>query len=151
MNLRNKQKGFTIVELLIVIVVIAILAAISIVAFTGIQQRARDSERASDVSNIVKALTAYTTDESNTWPENGAEVKSVLTGYATANLSSDVINKIANNDTNPPTSSGGSTTYVYSTCPDSGTVTGAKVSYLKEQTGGIETQVVAAGVGCTIP
>lgn len=38
-----KQKGFTIVELLIVIVVIAILAAISIVAYTNITARAKTS------------------------------------------------------------------------------------------------------------
>ena len=47
MNLlvRKKQTGFTIVELLIVIVVIGILAAITIVAFNGVQQRARDAQR----------------------------------------------------------------------------------------------------------
>ena len=37
----EKQKGFTIVELLIVIVIIGILAAITIVAYNGIQQRAQ--------------------------------------------------------------------------------------------------------------
>ncbi|MBC7512702.1 prepilin-type N-terminal cleavage/methylation domain-containing protein [Candidatus Saccharibacteria bacterium] len=37
----NTLKGFTIVELLIAIVVIAILAAISIVAYNGVQQRAK--------------------------------------------------------------------------------------------------------------
>lgn len=57
-----KQKGFTIVELLIVIVVIAILAAISIVAYNGIQQRARDSQRKNDLSQIVKALHLYNID-----------------------------------------------------------------------------------------
>ncbi|MEO7905179.1 MAG: prepilin-type N-terminal cleavage/methylation domain-containing protein [Candidatus Saccharimonadales bacterium] len=36
----NKMRGFTVVELLIVIVVIGILAAITIVAYRGIQQRA---------------------------------------------------------------------------------------------------------------
>lgn len=61
---RNKRSavrasGFTIVELLIVIVIIAILAAITIVAYNGIQQRARDTQRKSDVANIVKALEAY--------------------------------------------------------------------------------------------
>lgn len=56
---KNKQSGFTLVELLIVIVVIAILAAISIVAYNGIQERARDSRRASDIAQIKKALLTY--------------------------------------------------------------------------------------------
>ena len=47
-----KQKGFTIVELLIVIVVIAILAAITIVAFNGIQQRAKNSAIQADLSYV---------------------------------------------------------------------------------------------------
>lgn len=41
--MNQKAYGFTIVELLIVIVVIAVLAAISVVAYAGIQNRARDS------------------------------------------------------------------------------------------------------------
>ena len=59
----EKQKGFTIVELLIAIVVIAILAAISIVAYNGIQVRGRDASRASDVNSIQKALSLYYVDE----------------------------------------------------------------------------------------
>lgn len=55
----NYGKGFTIVELLIVIVVIAILAAISIVAYNGIQNRANDSAIQSDLANIAKKLEAY--------------------------------------------------------------------------------------------
>lgn len=51
-----KRNGFTIVELLIVIVIIAILAAITIVAFNGVQARARDAQRTSDLSTIAKAL-----------------------------------------------------------------------------------------------
>lgn len=59
----HRQKGFTIVELLIVIVVIAILAAISLVAFNGLQQRARDTQRKSDIAAIVKALELYHNDK----------------------------------------------------------------------------------------
>lgn len=62
-NLRHQKNrasaAFTIVELLIVIVVIGILAAISIVAYNGIQSRARDAQRASDIAVIKKALLAY--------------------------------------------------------------------------------------------
>lgn len=62
--MKNKS-GFTIVELLIVIVVIAILAAISIVAYNGIQQRARDAERASEVASTQKAIEFYRVDNSS--------------------------------------------------------------------------------------
>ena len=54
-----KTRGFTIVELLIVIVVIAILAAISVVAYDGIQDRARDSARNNAVSQLQQALESY--------------------------------------------------------------------------------------------
>jgi len=62
MILRKQQTGFTIVELLIVIVVIAILAAISIVAYNGIQKRARDTTRKSDLASIAKAVQLYGVD-----------------------------------------------------------------------------------------
>lgn len=51
-----KQKAFTIVELLIVIVVIAILAAISIVAYNGIQDRAKVNRASSDLQTLAKAI-----------------------------------------------------------------------------------------------
>ena len=58
----RKIVGFTIVELLIVIVVIAILAAISVVAYNGIRQRARDAERLTELGAIQKALEIYRAD-----------------------------------------------------------------------------------------
>lgn len=54
-----QKRGFTIVELLIVIVVIGILVAITIVAYTGIQSRARDNVRRSDLASIQKILAIY--------------------------------------------------------------------------------------------
>lgn len=59
--MRQREYGFTIVELLIVIVVIGILAAITIVAFNGIQDRARDTQRVQDIQSIVKSLELYKT------------------------------------------------------------------------------------------
>lgn len=55
----KKRVGFTIVELLIVIVVIGILAAISIVAYSGVQNRAHDTTIKSDLSNLSRQIGAY--------------------------------------------------------------------------------------------
>lgn len=58
-SLKNKQQGFTIVELLIVIVVIGILAALVVTTFSGIQQKARNTERETDIKAIHGQLEAY--------------------------------------------------------------------------------------------
>lgn len=56
MNRYKTTRGFTIVELLIVIVVIGILAAITIVAYNGVQERARVQKANSDLNVFVKAM-----------------------------------------------------------------------------------------------
>lgn len=53
------RRGFTIVELLIVIVVIAILAAISLVAYNGMQARAADARMKAGVDQLAKAINLW--------------------------------------------------------------------------------------------
>lgn len=57
--MKKNTYGFTIVELLVVIVVIAILAAISIVAYNGIQARAHRTAVQADLANNAKKLEEY--------------------------------------------------------------------------------------------
>ena len=59
----RKQSGFTIIELLIVIVVIGILAALVLNAFGNIQERARDTERQNDINAIHTQLELYYADK----------------------------------------------------------------------------------------
>ena len=115
---KKKQAGFTIVELLIVIVVIAILAAITIVAYNGVQQRARDARRATDLSNIAKALQRWsieTGQDFSAFPVGVASIRGngwYNVSYSTASAKAYLVNLgyITNsvddpiNDYNPPAS-----------------------------------------------
>lgn len=79
MSLKNKirQQGFTIVELLIVIVVIGILAAITIVAFNGVQNRSKTASAQSAAENTTKKAELYNA-ETNVYPAQSTD----LTGAA---------------------------------------------------------------------
>ena len=60
MSLRlRRESGFTIIELLIVIVVIGILAGLVLNVFTGIQEDGRDAERKTDLEAVEGHLEAY--------------------------------------------------------------------------------------------
>lgn len=65
---RHADKGFTIVELLIVIVVIAILAAITIVAYNGITQRANASAAQEAITAAQKKIALYAVDNADSLP-----------------------------------------------------------------------------------
>lgn len=58
-KLKKRNQGFTIVELLIVIVVIGILALLVITTYSGIQAKARNSKRTSDVKSLQTHVEAY--------------------------------------------------------------------------------------------
>lgn len=65
-NKLKDEKGFTIVELLIVIVVIGILAAITIVAFNGVQNRAKAAQYQADANGISKVAESFNAKETST-------------------------------------------------------------------------------------
>jgi prepilin-type N-terminal cleavage/methylation domain-containing protein len=76
----TRQTGFTIVELLIVIVVIGILAAISVVGYGTVQANARYNAYRSDIKTINKAILMHYTD-TGAYP--GAAVASCWTNQST--------------------------------------------------------------------
>lgn len=69
--MRQRIKGFTIVELLIVIVVIGILATITIVAYNGIQSKARNAQLLSAIDAYEKAIRMYMTFYDGRVPTGG--------------------------------------------------------------------------------
>ena len=58
-RLRTRSAGFTLVELMIVVAIIGILAAIAIPAFQNYQNRAKRSEAYSNLVSVARASESY--------------------------------------------------------------------------------------------
>jgi type IV pilus assembly protein PilA len=69
-NLKNAQKGFTLLEVLLVVAIIAILAGIVIVAINPGKNLgdSRNSQRSADVNTIINGVYQYSLDNSGTIP-----------------------------------------------------------------------------------
>ncbi len=125
--------GFTIVELLIVIVVIGILAAITIVAYNGVQSRARESSLRSDLTNIAKQLEMYRAD--GDYPANDTQLQSINAKFSYSPVGTNAIACI-----NPSGSSAGFALFVRDT------TSGRQFRYLSGQ-GTSEVSVTWSSAG----
>lgn len=140
----TSRNGFTIVELLIVVVVIAILAAITIVAYNGVTAQAKTSKGASEAAMILKKLELYrtnfgdaalplqsnqnwdaTSDLSSTSPETKLP-SNLLALRGTDNSTDASITDYANISNN---ASGKPALYVFFACVNNGLITGEKIPY----------------------
>lgn len=63
-----RKKGFTIVELLVVVAVISVLATMIFVNLSKTQANARDSRRMADINEMAKATRLYY-EQNNAWPD----------------------------------------------------------------------------------
>jgi prepilin-type N-terminal cleavage/methylation domain-containing protein len=66
-QMRKRKGGFTLIEMLIVITIIALLASLILVGMGGARAKARDSKRIADLHNVMNALELYYA-KSGTYP-----------------------------------------------------------------------------------
>lgn len=117
--INKKQSGFTIVELLIVIIVIGILAALVLNTFQGVQARARDTERRTDINSVATQLEAYYADFGH-YPDgsvaatcgDGAD-SCALSTLTSRGLDAEALNDPQNNAINVAANPGTNNQYYY--------------------------------------
>jgi len=61
-NLHKKEKGFTLVELMVVIIILAVLTGIAIPSYLALRNRARNQATRSEMQNIGTAISIYEAD-----------------------------------------------------------------------------------------
>lgn len=126
LNRKKNQKGFTLVELLIVIAIIGILAAIAIPQFSSYRSKAFVAAARSDAKNAYTSLQAYISENPGVTPPNqtiGPGPGAFATPYGAARVSKDVTVAI-NGTTGVTASHAGLTGYSYLIDPN-GAVTEA--------------------------
>lgn len=130
-DIKTKSQGFTIVELLIVVVVIAILAAITIVSYNGITARANSSAAAATASSFQKKAELFASDgPTNAYPRNisdlnGSAAILTVTPAQTTSASNSwyVAPTSILTTTAAPNSTNGKNTIQYQVCGNNGTAT----------------------------
>ena len=78
MKKRNNQKGFTLVELIVVVAIIAILAAIAVPNFMGLIEKAEVGKDIANATTIAGAVNVYNVLNSDA-PRNQASVRGIRT------------------------------------------------------------------------
>ncbi len=72
-----RQRGYTFVEILVVVTIIAVIAGISAVSYSGITKSSRDARRMSDIEMIRSALELYRS-ETGYYPDLSADSQGCL-------------------------------------------------------------------------
>jgi prepilin-type N-terminal cleavage/methylation domain-containing protein len=158
---RRQHTGFTIVELLIVIIVIAILATITVVAYNGIQNRGRTSSGSANANLIAKKaemfnsvnslypsycqFTTNTMVPTGTTPTSGTGPGTCVAGGAavSAEVRLDNVNMLTPSAMTGPISANG-TVVQYKRC----TTNGAQVTYYDFSTSGAITKNIGDTTTC---
>jgi general secretion pathway protein G len=97
-----RQKGFTLVELLVAIGIIGILSSIAVVSVSNVRAKARDAKRLADVKQIQTALESYFNDQ-NLYPAEtstlGSATKNTLCASYSNNAKGNGFNTLAAGET----------------------------------------------------
>ncbi|MEP7205020.1 MAG: type II secretion system protein [Candidatus Saccharibacteria bacterium] len=86
MNLQRKEKGFTIIEVVLVLAIAGLIFLMVFLALPALQRNQRDTQRKNDMSRLATALTSYTSSNRGSVPANTTAAWTAFeTSYLTVN------------------------------------------------------------------
>jgi prepilin-type N-terminal cleavage/methylation domain-containing protein len=77
----NKEKGFTIIEVVLVLAIAGLIFLMVFIALPALQRSQRDTQRRDDVSRFVSQLTSYATNNRGAIPKNATEIDNFTDSY----------------------------------------------------------------------
>lgn len=91
--LEKKEKGFTLIEIVLVLAIAGLLLVIVFLAVSGAQKSRRDSQRKNDVARIEAQVETYASNNSGAYPADVAAFNTAMTGtYALTNANDPLSN-----------------------------------------------------------
>ena len=139
-----KNQGFTLVELLIVIVIIAILTVVSLVAYNGLQNQAKTSAAKSAADAVAKKAELYNTAKSK-YPTGLTDLTNAANSGEPYYLDASTV-KTGTFAATSPAAPAEANTIEYVPCPATGGATGAHVKYYNFSSRQVEERKI--GTGC---
>lgn len=86
-NLKKQQEGFTIIEVMIVLVIAAVILLIVFLAVPALQRNSRNTQRKNDVAGILSAVNEWTSNNGGKYPTTDQQqqdaVKNAKLGFYT--------------------------------------------------------------------
>jgi prepilin-type N-terminal cleavage/methylation domain-containing protein len=84
-NLRKKNQGFTIIEVMIVLAIAGLIMAIVFIAVPALQRTQRDTRRKNDMNRLFSALETYAGNNQGKYPTDQSSYDTFISNYLTAN------------------------------------------------------------------
>jgi prepilin-type N-terminal cleavage/methylation domain-containing protein len=81
---KNKEKGFTIIEVVLVLAIAGLIFLMVFIALPALQRSQRDTQRRSDLARVITQVNSYQSNNRNKSPQNQADWDNLMSGYMRA-------------------------------------------------------------------
>lgn len=85
MNLQKQQKGFTIIEVVLVLAIAALIFLMVFIALPALQRSQRDTQRKDDLARLISQVTNYESANNGNVPASTKELQAFVSNYMTKN------------------------------------------------------------------